>query len=357
MGKSILVPTIFIAIFLTLFLPGLCTAGSLEPSGPPGPTMYTLEEILKAVTPLPTGFELWADNTRFALSDEGTPDHSNDIVLDRATGLMWTRNANLGGAKNWQDAVSYCDYLEASAGRGYALAVDWRLPSLEELTSLSEPNPSTHNPALPAGHPFKNVQSDFYWSATAGNSAGFVWSVSMNDGYASRSHDETYNLYVWCVRGVLGIEASQAPDQIPSAWSERIASNRFVKALDDAGVILDKETGLVWQKSLNTTERNWYDAQFYCSNLNLGWRKGWRVPTLQELASLLDTSRSNPMLPEGHPFSSVQLSEYWSATTDFQNADSAWVANFTAGNVYLNGKTSDLNYVWCVRGGQGVEYQ
>ena len=95
---------IFMAIALALILPGLSTAGSLEPSDPPGPTMYTLEEIHKAVTPLPTGFELWANNTRFAVSEEGTPeDHSNDVVLDRATGLIWTRDANLGGTKNWED--------------------------------------------------------------------------------------------------------------------------------------------------------------------------------------------------------------------------------------------------------------
>src|SRR4030042_2310136 len=191
---------ICMAIAVALILPGLSTADSLEPSDPPGPTMYTLEEIHKAVTPLPTGFELWANNTRFAVSEEGTPeDHSNDVVLDRATELIWTRDANLGGTKNWEDAVNYCDSLWQ--GRFRTLANDWRLSSIEELTSLSEPYPSTHNPALPAGHPFENVQSGLYWSApTSEWSIQVAWLISMGDGNTGPAFKFDEN-YVWCVRG------------------------------------------------------------------------------------------------------------------------------------------------------------
>jgi hypothetical protein len=99
--KSMLVLAVITALIATvLFLPGLIGAGELEPSGPPRPTMYTLDEIVQAVTPLPPGFVLWQDNTRFAVSDEGTAaDTSDDVVLDRATGLMWARDANLAGTK------------------------------------------------------------------------------------------------------------------------------------------------------------------------------------------------------------------------------------------------------------------
>ena len=41
----------------------------------------------------------------------------------------------------------------------------WRLPSFPELASLIDP--SNANPTLPTGHPFTNVQSAHYWSATA----------------------------------------------------------------------------------------------------------------------------------------------------------------------------------------------
>lgn len=41
------------------------------------------------------------------------------------------------------------------------------------------------------------------------------------------------------------------------------------------------------------------------------WGRGRRLPSVVELASLLD----NPALPTGHAFSKVQPTGYWSATT------------------------------------------
>ena len=360
-GKSILVSTIFIAIFLTLFLPGFSFSGSLEPSDPPGPTMKTLDQI-----PPTWSQKLQCDATacpRFEIVMDGA------AVLDKETGLVWERSPwNYKG--DWWAAQWQC-HGSCKGGR-----CGWRLPTIHELQSLVDfcDNWPWY---LPCGHPFTNL--DYcYWSTTN-------WPFDSNEahyfcpgtGFGSAAKTEENFASNWCVRGGFGVElgvdyeppacpgcpscpACPPPvslDQIPPTWSKRLSSNRFVEALNDAGVVLDKETGLVWQKNLDTTLRNWYDAQFYCINLNLGWRKGWRLPTVQELTTLLDTSRSNPMLPSDHPFTNVQLSEYWSATTDARNTDGAWVVNLAGGNVYLNGKTSDSNYVWCIRGEQGVDPQ
>jgi len=201
--KPILVLAIIITFLVAvLFLPKLLSAGSLPPppdavdlSGVPVPTMKTLDEIYKLVAPLPTGFLLWSDNTRFAVCDEGTPDiDSDDVVLDRATGLMWSRDANLDGRKIWQDAMDYCDSLYL--GR----KTDWRLPTIEELTSLSKPYPSYY-PALPEGHPFINVQSSVYWSSTTyANNTAHAWLVFFTDGLVN-SIIKDITGYVWCVRG------------------------------------------------------------------------------------------------------------------------------------------------------------
>jgi hypothetical protein len=51
-------------------------------------------------------------------------------VTDNLTGLMWTKNANLAGTKNWSDALTYCNSLDHG---GYT---DWRLPNIRELHSL-----------------------------------------------------------------------------------------------------------------------------------------------------------------------------------------------------------------------------
>lgn len=144
-------------------------------------------------------------------------------------------------------------------------------------------------------------------------------------------------------------------DQIPPAWSQTLpADERFVLVLGGAAV-LDKETGLVWEQSPDdTANRIWRSAQSFCNIRTVGNRKGWRLPVLQELASLVDPSISfpGPTLPVGHPFSNVQSSNYWSATTLADSTSFAWFVNLTAGGVFDDLK--DLShFVWCVRGGYG----
>src|SRR5262249_27665792 len=104
---------------------------------------------------------------------------------------------------------------------------------------------------------------------------------------------------------------------------------------------------------------------FYCINLNAGGRTGWRLPTIQELLSLVDRSVSpGPALPAGHPFTNVQSSEqssdYWSATTRADASSFAWGVRFSNGLVPYGDKAQGgvgSLFVWCVRGGQGVEAQ
>jgi hypothetical protein len=145
---------------------------------------------------------------------------------------------------------------------------------------------------------------------------------------------------------------------LPS-WSQTLpAYTRFVVLLNmNSEAVLDRETGLVWERSPSTDTFNFIGAQYRCNDLSKGNRMGWRAPTLQELTSLVDLSQSSH-LPIGHPFSNVQLDAYWSATTEEGNPTNAWFVNF---QVALNttGKTGKglITYVWCVRGGQGVNPQ
>jgi Protein of unknown function (DUF1566) len=141
----------------------------------------------------------------------------------------------------------------------------------------------------------------------------------------------------------------------PPAWDTHInkpARFKVLPAFDDAAV-LDKETGLVWEKTPSTGVGDWYDRLDRCFKLEVGRRKGWRVPTIEELASLVDTSQNDPTLPPGHPFINVQPSIYWSATSRVPNVVNAWTVDFTIGTVVALAKTGNAFNVWCVRGGQG----
>jgi len=144
-------------------------------------------------------------------------------------------------------------------------------------------------------------------------------------------------------------------DQIPPTWSHKIqcdgtACPRFELVLD-GNAVLDKETGLVWEKSVSETERNWVSACQHCYNLSLSYRKGWRLPTVEELASLLDMQQFSPSLPIGHPFENVQLDYYWTSTT-YTETDKAWIVHMDNGFANGGSKTNTED-VWCVRGGDG----
>ena len=144
-------------------------------------------------------------------------------------------------------------------------------------------------------------------------------------------------------------------DQIPPTWSQKLdASERFELVLDGEAV-LDKETGLVWEQSPDTTTtRTWIEGCRHCCQREVANRKGWRLPTVEELASLVDNDNSSPALPTGHPFSisSISSSYCWSSTTYAGYPTYAWHVGFDFG--YVTGIVkSGNNYVWCVRGGHG----
>jgi hypothetical protein len=149
--------------------------------------------------------------------------------------------------------------------------------------------------------------------------------------------------------------ASPAVADPGTTWEKIFSRGRF-QVLNQFGgaAVFDKETGRVWEQSPSTSTFDWVDALIHCYALEVGGRKGWRLPTIEELASLVDTSQPAPRLPAGNPFSNVQSFGYWSATTSASNGINAWGVHFLNGGVSPATKT-DGHFVWCVRGGQGID--
>ena len=142
-------------------------------------------------------------------------------------------------------------------------------------------------------------------------------------------------------------------DEIPPTWNQKLpAAQRFTIVMDGEAV-LDKETGLVWEKSPDATKRIWHFAADDCYKKTVGGRKGWRLPTVEELASLIDTTQSNPTLPSGHPFQNVQSDYYWSSTAYVFDPNYAYNVSLANGTVVAGVKLSAMFYMWAVRGGQG----
>jgi len=147
------------------------------------------------------------------------------------------------------------------------------------------------------------------------------------------------------------------------SWNQTLDSNKRFIVLTNMNqeAVLDMETGLVWEQSPSTDNYSWYIAKSHCRVVTTGNRKGWRVPTIEELSSLVDPSQENPALPVGHPFS-VLMSEtdyYWSASTyasaALTDGSSALAIRFDAGGTFFGTKSLANWHCWCVRGGDGYD--
>ncbi len=141
----------------------------------------------------------------------------------------------------------------------------------------------------------------------------------------------------------------------PDAWDKLLTTDRFDLVMNGEAV-RDNETCLVWEQSPDATIRLWEDAISHCHNRVVGNRKGWHLPTVEQLTSLIDTTQSNPALPSGHPFSNVQSPAWYMSATSNKSDSSIGLAVLS-----LDGSVSSIftnsGNVWCVRGGQSYSGQ
>lgn len=127
------------------------------------------------------------------------------------------------------------------------------------------------------------------------------------------------------------------------------STSRFtVLAEFNNAAVRDNNTGLVWEQSPapSSPGPTWNDARLQCIDRNVGGTRGWRLPSVVELASVIDPSLPAPYIPP--VFTGVQLTPYWSATANAVGSSSALNVNFDDGHVGMSSKSSS-NAVWCVR--------
>ncbi len=160
-----------------------------------------------------------------------------------------------------------------------------------------------------------------------------------------------------CLSGAGPAEAgpSDMPAHIkPDATPQLVSATRFVVLSDWANeAVLDRETGLVWEKSPAKDSMDWAAAQEHCLNRTAATRKGWRIPSVHELASLVDPSIAppGPTLRDGHPFTNVQASRYWGAPPNAQYDAPPWFVFFSDGRTKIADQKVGKGLAWCVRNG------
>ncbi|MEW6328158.1 MAG: DUF1566 domain-containing protein [Thermodesulfobacteriota bacterium] len=284
-------------------------------------------------------------------------DNHNGTVTDQATGLMWSKNAAPGKtALDWYSSLNYIAKLNASAYAGYR---DWRLPNVNELTSLVDRG--RYNPCLPPGHPFEAVEA-WYWTGTT--KAGYseaAWRVYFflgNIDYMPKVHSKNY---IWPVR------SANAQVNVP-----RTGQVRSYYPLDDGalqigrpwpkprfkdngdGTVTDQLTGLMWLKDADPAngKKDWSQALACIMHMNTRKVAGysdWRLPHLKELQTIFDYGQVKPALPSGHPFLNVVPGWYWSQDVNVQDTRYSWCANSSTGAIDYYHRKHHKNYIWPVR--------
>lgn len=173
----------------------------------------------------------WTDhgpNPRFAIYDPGTgADPADDLVCDKATRLVWTRDANPKGiTRPWFNAIAATRQPNVGEplGARFGSRMGWRLPTVVEMLTLVDPakcSPTGDlplvdgvHPALPTGHPFINVQATEddgntnitrkYWtSTTSERDSTEAITLEFNPQYCILTFEaeKTDSYLFWPVRG------------------------------------------------------------------------------------------------------------------------------------------------------------
>jgi len=296
------------------------------------------------------------------LPKDATPADGWIMTRDNVTGLIWEIKTDDGSVHDKDNLYTWCDHnsdtnggYEGTCGNGtdtedfinalnaanFGGYSDWRLPTAKELSSLVNSGIPYPGPTVDIEY-FPLTMASGYWSATTDvNSTNTAWHVSFNSGDVHDGYKH-YGYYVRAVR------------------SERDKLlNRFQD--NHNGTITDTITGFMWQKcSMGQTYNSvtkgcdgspnkytWQDALAACETLDFAGYDDWRLPSRNELHSIVDYSKGALSIDTNY-FPDTESFGYWSSTSDAKDTNFAWRMYF--GGIYTYNKTNTY-YVRAVRSG------
>jgi hypothetical protein len=112
-------------------------------------------------------------------------------------------------------------------------------------------------------------------------------------------------------------------------------------------VVVDRLTGLMWQRRSSSSLMTWTKAQQACTDLRLAGHRDWRVPSRIELVSLLDTRRTQPSI-DVEAFPGTPGDWFWTSSRAADDPNAAWYVYFYFGYPRTDDVTNAFS-VRCVR--------
>ena len=291
---------------------------------------------------------------RFFRTDQQRPEEP--VVFDYQTQLTW--QGCIAGRRglycegddilmDHADAAAYCESLGEDGYGGYGDRI-WRLPEVHELWAIMDHG--AVEPMVNSDH-FPNTPAREHWSATPvhpHSDLGYNWMTSFLDGYID-GYSSDRELAVRCVT------------------RDQLSPGRLYPSEPQAEadiVVRDTGTGLMWRRcSLGQTGdrcedgdasmMGWTEALSACRDNGFAGYQDWRLPSVNELMSILDYEAANPAVDEdafpGAAFAYQEVA-HWSSTTLKGGPREAMAVDFSLGFVRASPKTYPM-HVLCVRKG------
>jgi hypothetical protein len=285
-------------------------------------------------------------------------DNFDGTVTDPTTGLTWMRCAmgqTWTGSTCTGEARTYT-YDQANALTGtvtFAGQSDWRLPNIRELQTIVDR--SVYSPSIDSTA-FPNTPSEYFWSGSlwVGDSNA-VWVVYFHVGFAYYNFRSELD----AARLVRGGQSFGSLLGLTRPTSDYIDNGN--------GTVTHTSTNLTWKRcaegqtwtgSTCTGEARayTYEQAKALSGTTFADESDWRVPTVDELVTLVDYSIASPgPTINSSIFPATSNSFFWSGSPYASYSGYAWDVSFHDGGVAYDyrsvtyGNIGNRSYPFAVR--------
>ncbi len=318
---------------------------------------------------------------------------TSSSCYDSAGKLIWSEKTT--DEMSLENAKTYCIGLNSSTYGGFDSG--WRLPTISELRTLiqdchgtisdgdckvSDPNHLAEGDWTTdclceddeSGNYSKFKETSVLWSSSAfADDSNQAWGV--NFGKGELLHNDLEH-HVRCVRkepltignictgqtecydnsGIIScpeLSDSNFYGQDAQYGTSCILQNFAAAApVSNQPVVVDNNTGLIWEQSPSEETFTWDNAQSHCNNLNAVNYAGinnWRLPNPLEIITIVDSGTYTPSTNWIFKNMVADSSYLWTSRNYPLNATLAYALDVDAGSFYTQTKTNAYN-VLCVSG-------
>jgi hypothetical protein len=285
---------------------------------------------------------------------------------------MWQKSPDTNG----DGAITAADKLtyDAAVARAETLTLggytDWRLPTIKELYSLIlfdgiDPSGLESSAAVNLIPFIDNTYFDFAYGDTGAGERIIDAQYASSTKYVSTTMNGAETMFG--VNFADGRIKGYPTGPMPGQSEGKGFFVLYVRGNPDYGVndltdnsddtITDNATGLMWAQNDSGTGLKWADALAYCENLTAAGYDDWRLPSVKELQSIVDYTRSpdttgsaaiDPLFnvtPITNEAGQIDYPAYWSSTThaNFANGMGAAYVNFGRSLGYMNNAWIDVH--------------